>query len=142
MVTRRHLVLFGMFAGLLALGVCGWVLWPRSPSEITRENAAMIKRGMTRAEVESLLGGAARDDSTGLVTYDWETSFFRSGRVPRNPSVWRSDHVQVEIVFDPTECVSAHWVMPLRRYDNNTLDMIRRWLHLQPQGYYPYRPLP
>ena len=59
MTTRRRLMLFGLLAGLLALGAGGWLLWPRT-SAITRENAAKIKAGMSLAEVEAILGGPAR----------------------------------------------------------------------------------
>src|SRR4051812_9676536 len=44
----------------LAVGV--WVLWPHT--EITPENAAKIRKGMTLAEVEAILGGPARCDTT------------------------------------------------------------------------------
>jgi hypothetical protein len=62
-MTRRRLLLFGLLAALLVLGAGAWVVWPRMA--ITPENAAKIKQGMTLAEVESILGGAARDESTG-----------------------------------------------------------------------------
>src|SRR6516165_8145364 len=54
-MTRRtrRLLLFTMPAlALLAVGVL--LLWPRTA--ITRENAAKIREGMTRAEVEAILG--------------------------------------------------------------------------------------
>ena len=59
MTTRRRLLLFGLLAGLLALGTGVWLLWPR-PSAITSENAAKIQVGMTLAEVEVILGARAR----------------------------------------------------------------------------------
>src|SRR5581483_2117599 len=40
-----------------------WLLSPRSA--VTPENAAMIEKGMIIAEVEAIMGGAARDETTG-----------------------------------------------------------------------------
>src|SRR5882757_4406362 len=104
MTTRRRL-LFGLLAVFIALSVGGWELWPRPPSRITRENAARIEEGMTIAQVEMLLGGAARDDSTGRVRDDWAVPFAWSGRAPSNPSVWRSDSAEIEIEFNSEGCV-------------------------------------
>ena len=58
-----------LFAPPLALGALGlalWLLWPRE-SAITEENIASIQIGMTRAQVEAILGGPARDESDGRI---------------------------------------------------------------------------
>jgi len=44
------------------------VLWP--PTAITPENAAKIEKGMTLTDVETILGGPARDESAGAVIAD------------------------------------------------------------------------
>jgi hypothetical protein len=49
-----------------AVGVV--VLWPRPPSRITRENLHRIREGMSRAEVEAILGPPG-DFSTGPAEY-------------------------------------------------------------------------
>jgi hypothetical protein len=64
-MTRRarRMLLFGLPAAVVAVAVSAWLLWPRTA--ITRENADKIRMGMTLAEVEAILGGPARDESTG-----------------------------------------------------------------------------
>src|SRR4051812_12875345 len=67
----RRLLLFSVPAALVAGLLAAWLLWPRTA--ITRENAERVQVGMTRAEVEAILGGPARDDSTGLTHLDIRT---------------------------------------------------------------------
>src|SRR5262249_60673684 len=52
---RRRLLLFGLLAVMAALAVAVWLVWPRSA--INRANYERIEQGMTRAEVEAILGG-------------------------------------------------------------------------------------
>lgn len=71
MTTRRRLLLFGLLAGFTVVGMLvAWLFLPRTA--ITPKNAAKIQVGMTRSEVESILGGPARDESTGPLTRDLE----------------------------------------------------------------------
>lgn len=64
MKTRQRLLLLGLVTGSLVLGAGFWVLWPR-PSAITVENAEKIRTGMSLADVEILLGGPPRNETTG-----------------------------------------------------------------------------
>jgi hypothetical protein len=57
-MRRRRLLLFGLAAGLIVLAVGTWLLWPQ-PTAITEENYGKIRVGMTREEVEAILGGPA-----------------------------------------------------------------------------------
>jgi hypothetical protein len=68
-MTRRtrRLLLFGLPAGLVAAMLAVWLLWPRTA--ITRENADKIRMGMTLAEVETILGGRARNEATGTLSF-------------------------------------------------------------------------
>jgi outer membrane protein assembly factor BamE (lipoprotein component of BamABCDE complex) len=122
-MTRRRLLVFGLLAtmtGLGVLGVGGWLLWPRTA--ITRENAAKIREGMTLAEVEAILGGPPRDETTGPIRFDEVTPVRDESRK------WWSDRVCIQVIFDENGRVmnadsdSLHRVGPL--------DMLRRWLHL------------
>ena len=70
MITRRRLLLFGMLAIATVFAVAVWMLWPRPG--ITRANAMRIEVGMTRADVEAVLGGPARDESVGPTKIDGE----------------------------------------------------------------------
>jgi hypothetical protein len=53
---RRRTLLVAL-AGLPVVVAAGAVvLWPRTPSRITLENCNRIREGMSRAEVEAILG--------------------------------------------------------------------------------------
>src|SRR3954465_7795793 len=67
-VRRRLCIALGLLGCLLIAGCAAWLLSPRTA--ITQENAARIPAGMTLAEVEAILGGAGRDESTGLLFLD------------------------------------------------------------------------
>ena len=135
MTTRRRLLVIGLPFVLMVLGL--WMLWPRS-STITRENAGRIQKGMTLAEVEALLGGPARDDSTGPVVRDnddprrdpivWPAHLFNPNS--RLPVQWQSDEVTITVAFNPEAQVTGSGFLPLRRADESLLDKIRRWLRL------------
>src|SRR5260370_30931418 len=77
MITRGRLVPLGLLGGLFALGLGGWLLWPRTA--ITPENAAKIREGMTLLEVEAILGGPGRNESTGTLTGDDSTLWLLNG---------------------------------------------------------------
>jgi hypothetical protein len=54
-MTRRRLLLLALPVALGCSAALLWVVWPHTA--ITPDNAAKIKRGMTLAEVEAILGG-------------------------------------------------------------------------------------
>jgi hypothetical protein len=144
----RHLLLFGLPAVLVAVALAAWLLWPRTA--ITRENAARIQDGMSLAEVESLLGGPARDETTGPVTLDegggnpadgigyplrelrmrqWIDLLVWGALRPRAPQ-WKSNHVTIRVEFDAHDRVADFGVYRMRRVDEGPLDRLRRWLGL------------
>ena len=131
--------------------VGGWLLWPR-PS-ITRENAAKIGIGMTLGEVEALLGGPERIETTGPLEGDADdngddgpdaerlaserflvalthTTRSRRSRMGSSRRTWGSDRVAIFVVFDADERVIDFAARPLRRAPESPLDMLRRWLRL------------
>jgi hypothetical protein len=67
---NRRLLVFGLLA--TGMGVGGWLLWPR-PSAVTPENAAKIQLGMTRTQVEAILGGQADETLQQAETDDEAT---------------------------------------------------------------------
>jgi hypothetical protein len=139
MITRRRLMVFGLLATLTALGVGGWMLWPQ-PTAITRENAAKINIGMTVAQVEAILGGPERDDTTGPGIREEPPEFAppdASGRryritfIDTRPRLeWRSDEVQIWVLVNSDACVTECTWFPMRRAPESPLDKLRRWLHL------------
>jgi len=142
--SRRLLIVPVALAVVLALGA--WVFWPRSA--ITRENAEKIAEGMTRADVEAILGGPARDETTGPVVLDryddpdvveqraalYEHLLVESlrnqaagVRFPQ-PAEWHSNQVSILVHFNREGCVTDCTSMPRRSKDESPLDMLRRWL--------------
>jgi hypothetical protein len=98
---RKLLVALAVSAVVVAVGL--FVLWPRT-DRITRENYERIKEGMSRAEVESLLG-APGDYRTGPVGYQTAEYKAAVGRPPSislrgtKPALWLGDHALVEVAF-------------------------------------------
>src|SRR4051812_38367186 len=115
-MTRRTRRLSVALALLLcaSLGIgLAWLPRPRSASAITRKNAALVQHGMTRAEVEELLGGPARDETTGPVEPDVDKgeivfelapgvwSRFGVSWIDTRPRlVWRSDDAMLAVYLD------------------------------------------
>jgi hypothetical protein len=112
-MTRRCLLLFGMLVGLLALGA-GGLLCQRSA--INRSNAERIKDGMTRTEVEALLGGPARV----------EGGSYPLCMCGPPPTEWATPSLLVCIWFDANDRVCLCRL----HHDESPLDMFRRWLRL------------
>jgi hypothetical protein len=128
--TRRRL-LFSLPAGLAVALVTAWLFWPRTA--ITEENAAKVQVGMTLAEVEAVLGGPARDESTGPLTTDIALRQVALRQVMLDDSLsglWTSNHVMVCINFGADRQVTQMSWFPVRRAQESLLDHLRRWLGL------------
>jgi hypothetical protein len=142
MTRRTRRLLIGLPVALVVLGVViAWLFWPRTA--ITRENAARIQMGMTLAEVEAILGGPARDDSSGPRIKEGdppeaaESSIFLfqlavSGvRVQHPCKLWESDRVLIRVDFDDVEKrVTGTDFLPVHRRHESPLDLVRRWFRL------------
>jgi hypothetical protein len=86
-------------AGLVALaGVAAFVLWPR-PDRITEENYYRIKEGMSRAEVEAILGppGDYRNGPTTNAEPEGRLFLLSGGFCS---DAWRGDTGIIRIEFD------------------------------------------
>ncbi len=130
-MTRRRFLLLALLCLLLAGSYAAlWFAFAPPASAINRANALKIKLGMTRAEVEAILGGPVRDES-GVSKPAWahgrsyECSFNDSGgrayiAAERDPdtiavnahapgisgwSVWRSRNAEISIRFSGDEFV-------------------------------------
>jgi hypothetical protein len=140
-MTRRNcrLLQFGLPAALGAVMLAAWLLWPRTA--ITWENYERIQVGMTLAEVEGILGGPARDESTGPLVaaspdvddslvelfpyfYNWHVL------VRTRPACWTSDRLMVRLDFDDGGRVAGMDHLAVRRADEGILDRLRRWVGL------------
>jgi hypothetical protein len=136
-MTRRRLILLSLCC--LLAGVAVWVAWPRS-SDISAVNAARIEPGMTIIEVEGILGGPARDESTGpLATADSDNdaagqvdlllirTMQESGWGRPLPATWVSDSVVIQIEFVDGRA-GVPQVFLVRRVRETPWKMLRRWL--------------
>lgn len=141
MTRRRGFLLLAMVAVAVVLAVGSWLLRPRSA--ITPENAAKIQRGMTLTEVEKLLGGPRRNESTGPLAGDYSllTRLHGVGAatldfdgnwtfdVTQN-NQWVNNSLAILVLLDAEGRVEWHESYPVHRVQEPILDMIRRWLGL------------
>jgi hypothetical protein len=146
-IRRRRLLVFGLLAGLFAVGVGGWMLWPRTA--ITREDAAKIQVGMTLEEVEAILGGPPRSDASGNTVVDMRADTIEQERATRivwqkivwqslamyrhvaendgNLVIWESDDVFVWVRLEDRR-VTGSGQIPFRRVYESPIEIVRRWL--------------
>src|SRR5579859_1727961 len=66
-MTKKRWFLVLACVLILGIGIAAYGMWPRE-SAINAENAAKIRPGQSLWEVEVILGGPERDDSSGPVT--------------------------------------------------------------------------
>jgi len=126
MIRRRPLLLFLLFAALLVAAFGVWIVLPHPG--VTRANIARIEEGMTRHEVESLLGGkpaehpAPQANCIGFpVPYP--------AKIIVGEYWWGGD-VAVIVRFDNTGRVSMSQMLDIvyTKQTDTFLDRIRRWL--------------
>lgn len=140
MTRPRRRLLLALFAVVMLLVLGVWLHWTKPFSAITRENAAKIKDGMTLAEVEAILGGPPRDETTGPVIREEPPEFAppdargRSFRITivnlRQHLEWHSDQVRIWVHFDSHGRVTDFTHFPTHRAEESPLALLRRWLHL------------
>jgi len=149
MRRRTLLVALAGLAVVVAVGVV--VLWPRA-DRITRENFERIREGMSRAEVEAILGppgdyrtghgetgfdgsevtGWTPDPRFGLDdALAWSKFPGQSPEDPRRWANWLSDSFLVLIVIDESRQVIHKQIDPRRRtqgpLDNLLWRLKRQW---------------
>ena len=137
----RNLRLAFMVLTLALLPAAVLVAVPRSA--ISRKNAARLHVGMTRHEAELILGGPARDESTGAEVIDAgavdqeELDAFcnHSGGVESEDSVkgggiWRSGTVMVVLYWDRTDRLCRCDSIPLCPARWSVISVIRQYLRM------------
>lgn len=92
-----------LFVAMLV--VAAIYVWPRhGPSTITQENADRIKEGMTRAEVEAVLGPARNETGRRFFHYAlWGNLVARTAYSPH----WVTEDLLVCVCLDKEERVIA-----------------------------------
>jgi hypothetical protein len=96
---------------MIALGIITLLVWPR-PSRFTEQNVKLIKEGMSRAEVESILGPPG-DYTTGDISSDENNSgttfdplanpyqeFRLNMRGQLTEACWCNDSIALCVAFD------------------------------------------
>jgi hypothetical protein len=117
---------------VLSLGVC--LLPPRTA--ITRDNAERIRLGMTLADVEEILGGPERDETTGPTERDPNfdgpefNQEYLAGKPDPSMYAWQADRVAILVLIGPDNRVVDFAIRLSRRTQETMLDMLRRWLRL------------
>ena len=119
---RRRTLLVAL-VGLAVVVAAGAVaLWPR-PERITRENFARLKFGMSRAEVEAILGSPG-EFSTGPLEY----GYFCMGEPP---DVWESDQGVILVFYGAPPLALDVRIVPKRKevgpLDNLLWRAKRQW---------------
>jgi hypothetical protein len=115
MRRQKLLVALVVLAVVVAAGVV--VLWPQPLSLIRQENYERIKVGMSRAEVEAILGPPRPFSMDGDV--------FEGGHyIPydENGRLWRGAAGVITVTFENDRAVSKAWAPPA-----GPLTRLRRW---------------
>jgi hypothetical protein len=121
MKTSRCVLISCAAIAVLAGGL--WLFWPHTPATaINPENAARIAPGMSVQEVETILGGAARDE----VRTAGHRLLIQSVRPDLE---WNSDAATVWVHLDQDGRVRECQVIPVPA-PHGVLGTMRRWLGL------------
>jgi hypothetical protein len=102
-MNRKRLILV-VLAGLVLLVVLLISrIEFRPKSRINADTIKLIKVGMTREEVESILGNATGDCNSSRIIYLQTAPPYRPWNYKTEPVFWGSDEAQVRIHFDAAE---------------------------------------
>jgi hypothetical protein len=132
---RRRTLLVAL-AGLAVVGAAGVVVWWPRADRITQENYDRIRPGMSRAEVEAILGPAGdyRSGPTiwvagistnclvvGRVPADWQVDLYPPEPPVPWPTSWLGDAGDVYVTFS-REGVATHEFHESRVVPQSPLD--------------------
>jgi hypothetical protein len=132
----RKPVLAGLTFSLLLFGILVTLLLPPRASRVTRANYERIEEGMSRAEVEEILGGPPGDYRT-RPTRRRPVSLKQISLLAEEPveyRQWEGGEGIVEVGFDPTDAACSKWFTPTE-VEGGLLDLLRwrlsrRWRQL------------
>jgi hypothetical protein len=143
MPRSRRFLFLSLAAIAVGVAVGMWLLWPRTV--ITPDNASRIRQGITIAEVEAILGGPERDESTGplehadsgnMLTGPWANGahFFEVkenrdlARSADDHRLWLSNMAIIGVWFRNGRVSTFYW-LPVRPTPA-PITKPRRWLRL------------
>jgi hypothetical protein len=107
-------------AGLAVVAAGVVVLWPRpAPERITRENYDRIRAGMTRAEIETILGPPGDYTTAPIEGVRVASSTFSApgSEIAYLESRWLSDTAQAVVWFDYSGRANRGYYAPMRIKD-------------------------
>jgi hypothetical protein len=119
--------------GLLVVGIAAFLMWPQ-PSRATWENFDRIRKGMSRAEVEAILGPEG-DYRTG--PQQCLPSLKQTVGESATVSDWFADDAFFSIGFDESGGVVMTLVDPTSRTEQGPLDNLRWRLKRQWHRWFP-----
>ncbi len=125
---KRVLSFAGLLVVLAGVGALS-VRWLTVPvtSHISEATVARIQPGMTKAEVERLLGGPPGDYTTRSMVWALEISRLVP---PGTPASWLSDEGEATVYFDEEGLVTGAYFDHAFDGPESLLDRLRRWLGL------------
>lgn len=129
-MTRRRVLLLGSVAVVAALALTAWAVWPRQPLVITEANILRIKEGMTRAEVEAILGGRARNDVGRAAYGSYPDGLWASAVTHGAVQEWIGPEYAVGVVFRDDDRVLLVMGGRMMLHDETLVQRLLRWLHL------------
>jgi hypothetical protein len=101
-------------AGLALVAAGTFVLWPRA-NHITRENFDRIEKGMSRVQVESILG-LPGDYRTGPTEIAWILEYDPiTGKTLWDDRCWCADTLLIIVDFDESGSAYRYWCFDERR---------------------------
>ncbi len=124
---KRVLLWLAVLVALAGVGLVGLRCATAPKHRLTAESAAQVRRGMTQAEVEAILG-APPGDHTGGRAFLWHHPMSGHGQIP---VTWISAEVVVTAYFDDRSGLVAHCnTQPTILAQRPLFDRLRRWLGL------------
>jgi hypothetical protein len=110
------------------LGVVWFVLW-QSSNDVTGTSIAKIHPGLSRTEVEAIIGppGDYRSGPTAYIVWDGPPDGYRNSR----EELWWFDFATFVASFDESDTLNRRYCFPAKKEQLNILDNLHwRFLHL------------
>jgi hypothetical protein len=127
-VPRWLLVLLAVSLAVLAIFAARPILFPPTNPHIAWENYNRITPGMSRGDVEAILGPPG-DYRTGPIRY-WVKPFRPTGNPFCQQVEWLSDEADIRVWFDHHGEVDCGWYEPVQPKEVGTAEKLRwRWDH-------------
>jgi hypothetical protein len=129
-MKSKRLILIAFACLPFAAMLCS-LISARPKSRINEDTIQLIKVGMTREEVESILGKSTGDRNSSRICYLCPPAPpYRPWNYKNDPVFWGSDEAQVRIHFDDTELVEGVYEDWRIETQVTMWGRIRGWLYL------------